>query len=193
MIVKDLSDFVRLFRRLVTKSVAAFLQTVSQELHPTTQFPANSSKLYAVAASKMSKLVPLLLELITRIGQMQLIRRQIANELNFSAKLDSKLLSSALEAMNLALTNDVRAHYAEPDSKPYPGNPTLPDVSDFLETAGQNTTQHSKHIIRAARSLRNPPLFPPADLFQPLPSHFISDEQSPRSTYLNAQIIRGLT
>jgi WASH complex subunit strumpellin len=137
MIVKDLTDFVRLFRKVVTKPVQTFLQQLTQELHPTSQFPANTSKLYSLAENKMSKLVPLFLDLITKIGQMQLIRRQVANELNFSAKLDSKILSSTLESMNMALTNDVRAHYAAPDTKPYPGNPILPDISDYLETAGQ--------------------------------------------------------
>ncbi len=139
MIVSELSSFVRLFRKVVTKPVGGFLAQLSGELHPTSQFPANSQKLYQLSEAKLSKIVPVFLSLITAIGQMQLIRRQVANELNFSAKLDSNILCSALDTMNTALTNDVRAHYADPEIKPYPGNPTLPDISEYLETAGQCT------------------------------------------------------
>jgi WASH complex subunit strumpellin len=129
---------VRLFRRAVSKGVAGYLsQLHDQQLHPTSHLPNQSNKLYQLAEQKLAKLTPLFLEPITRLGQMQLIRRQVANELNFSAKLDSKILSSALEAMNLALTNDVKAHYSNPDNKPYPGNPVLPDIADYLETTGQ--------------------------------------------------------
>lgn len=138
MIVSSLSDFVRLFRKAVTKPVQSFLQQLEGELHPTSQFPANTSRLYQVSEQRMGKLVPLFLPLVTAIGQMQLIRRQVANELNFSAKLDSKILSSALDTMNAALIGDVRAHYADPEHKPYPGNPTLPDIADYLETSGQH-------------------------------------------------------
>lgn len=117
---------------------------------PTSQFPPNSAKLYLVAQQKTQKLWPMFLgacccclvtteahlvrvcavaDFVTRIGQSQLIRRQIANELNvrcfphtscwahlcplqFSCKLDSKILSCALDVMNHSLINDVRAHYS---------------------------------------------------------------------------------
>lgn len=73
-----------------------------------------------------------------QVGQAQLIRRQVANELNFSCKLDSQLLCSGLEYINKSLLSDVQAHYLRPDSKSYPGNPVLPDVSEYLENTGIN-------------------------------------------------------
>jgi len=173
MIVSSLSDFVRLFRKAVTKSVQSFLSQLAGELHPTSQFPANTARLYQLSEQKMGKLVPLFLPLVTAIGQMQLIRRQVANELNFSAKLDSKILSSALDTMNAALTSDVRAHYADPDNKPYPGNPTLPDIADYLETSGQrhstlgSTRSTQASILPSFLSFS----FFLADLFQPLISN----------------------
>jgi WASH complex subunit strumpellin len=164
MIVSELSSFVRLFRKVVTKPVGQFLTQLTGELHPTSQFPAHSLKLYQISEQKLSKLVPVFLSLVTAIGQMQLIRRQVANELNFSAKLDSNILCATLDAMNTALTNDVRAHYADPDNKPYPGNPTLPDIADFLETAGQK--QRADIFFLFLTFFRQ-------IVFQPLVSHFL--------------------
>lgn len=91
-----------------------------------------------IALQKTQKLWPQLLDFVTKIGTSQLIRRQIANELNFSCKMDSHLLFCTLDTLNRGLINDVEAHYNRPESKPYPGNPLLPNLSDFLETAGIN-------------------------------------------------------
>jgi len=76
------------------------------------------------------------LEFVTKIGQSQLIRRQIANELNFSCKLDSKILSCTLDVMNRALIGDIKAHYTRPESKAYPGNAVLADLTKYLDTTG---------------------------------------------------------
>lgn len=35
-----------------------------------------------------------------QVGQMQILRQQIANELNYSCKFDSKHLAAALENLN---------------------------------------------------------------------------------------------
>ena len=48
-----------------------------------------------------------------RIGQIQLIRRQIANELNFSCKFHAKFLASGLNTMNKSVLlekNIFRSH-----------------------------------------------------------------------------------
>jgi WASH complex subunit strumpellin len=82
LIVIDLTDFVRLYRRTITKPVKEFVHKLTNELLPTSQFPVNAQKLYTVAQTKTQKLWPIFLEFVTKIGQSQLIRRQIANELN---------------------------------------------------------------------------------------------------------------
>ena len=143
MLVKELQDFVRLYRRIIiqNKGVENYILRLANELHPLTQFPMNAAKLYENALLKTNKLWPLFLDSVVRIGQYQLIRRQIANELNFSCKLDSKLLSNNLDTFNSALINDLQVHYARPDSSPnYPGRVTtiLSDISVYLETSGIN-------------------------------------------------------
>jgi len=146
MIVQDLSDFVRVYRRTINKQVKDFLHSLTTELSPLSGLPADGPKLYAVAQTKLAKLWALLSEPVARVGQMQLVRRLIANELNFTCKLDSKLLSCALDVMNNALLSDVRAHYSRPEVRTLPDNPILPDIADFLETAGINSPMTKIYI-----------------------------------------------
>jgi WASH complex subunit strumpellin len=138
MCVKELSDLVKSIRTLCNKQVKDFLANLTNNLHPTQQFPANTQQLYGQAISKTSKLLASLLENISKVGQIQLLRRQISNELNFSAKLDSSLLSGALENMNLALKNQVELHYQQPGEVPYPANPIIPSIAEYLESTGIN-------------------------------------------------------
>merc|ERR1740130_381774 len=136
MIVRDLQNFVRLYRKTVAKQVLSFIENLSKELTPTSQFPPKTDKLYMIAQQKTHKLWPQFLAFVTRIGQYQLIRRQIANELNFSCKMESQTLFNTLDTVNKALISDVEAHYNRPDSKPYPGKELLHNVSEYLETSG---------------------------------------------------------
>jgi len=91
----------------MNKTVAPFINTLSKALQPTTQFPKDSTKTYAVsffclsfissqkatvhsmlfqmAQQKTQKLWPNFRDFITQIGQCQLMRRQIAIELNVKA------------------------------------------------------------------------------------------------------------
>jgi len=136
MIVRDLTTFVRYYRKNVHKNVTVFITKLTGELHPTSQFPPNTHALYSKALNTSSKLCQGFLSYVTKIGQAQLIRRQITNELNFSCKLESKILCCALENLNMALVTEVKKHYANPDTHSYPGNPTLPNITKYLENSG---------------------------------------------------------
>ena len=143
MLVKEITDFVKHFRRIViiNKTVENYLLRLSTELHPLTQFPLAAHKLYDNALSKTKQLWPLFVDSVVRCGQMQLIRRQIANELNFHSKIDSKNLNYALDNFNASLINDLQQHYNDSDTHPnYPGKSTtiLSDVSALLEMSGIN-------------------------------------------------------
>jgi len=138
MIVRDLAAFVRLYRKTINKQMSQFVTSLSRELQPTSQFPPNPQKLYVYAQQRTQKIWSNFREYIVKIGQAQLIRRQIAHELNFTCQMDSKILYCTLEVLNRALINEVQAHYARPDQKPGPENPLLPDFTKFLETSGIN-------------------------------------------------------
>ncbi|XP_024001013.1 WASH complex subunit 5 isoform X2 [Salvelinus sp. IW2-2015] len=77
-----------------------------------------------------------------KVGQMQILRQQIANELNYSCKFDSKHLAAALENLNKSLLADIEAHYQDP-SLPYPkeDNNLLYEITASLEQ--QAFTTHS--------------------------------------------------
>ena len=106
-------------------------------MNPLQGLVSQPSKFYTQATSKMGKLLPYFMDIITRVGQMQLLRRQIAYELNTSCKFDSKFLASSLQTMNSALLADIEQHYADP-SKPYPKeeNPLMYELTSYLEASG---------------------------------------------------------
>jgi WASH complex subunit strumpellin len=144
----------RLFAFRTVHEFNLFLKFYQQDVHPfrtlldqvrTALFPeyssvADASKLYAGAMKKVENMMLPLLKHIRRIGQSQLIRRQIANVLQFGCKLDASLLSQALDTFNRGLMNDIRKHYHAPDKHPYPGseNPLLFETAILLDATGMN-------------------------------------------------------
>lgn len=63
---------------------------------PLKSIVANSNKIYFSAIAKTQKIWTAYLEAIMKVGQMQILRQQIANELNYSCRFDSKHLAAAL-------------------------------------------------------------------------------------------------
>eukprot|EP01027_Heterolobosea_sp_BB2_P020448 GEZU01029172.1.p1 GENE.GEZU01029172.1~~GEZU01029172.1.p1 ORF type:complete len:329 (-),score=113.98 GEZU01029172.1:176-1027(-) len=126
---------------MIDKPLQASLQALVDAINPPSTLPQNAIKQYALVLSKLNKVWPLFIDTIMSVGQAQLVRKHIASELNFSCKLDSNLLCNALDVMNKALLNDVKAHYQSPDTKPYPNenNPLLPELSKYLDTCGMSS------------------------------------------------------
>mmetsp|Transcript_15193 Transcript_15193/g.38374 ORF Transcript_15193/g.38374 Transcript_15193/m.38374 type:complete len:276 (+) Transcript_15193:812-1639(+) len=138
MTVSNMHSFVKLYRKDVDKNLAEVCASLGEELTPTSSLPLHAKKLYSNAVARGAKVWPFVSDLVMKIGQAQLFRRQIANELNFSAKLDSNILSCSLDVYNKSLMNDIRGHYREPEKKPYPDeeNPLLFELSKFLDSCG---------------------------------------------------------
>jgi WASH complex subunit strumpellin len=109
-------------------------------------------------AVRFSAPSPILVELICRIGQKQLLRKHIASELQFACRVHANQLYSAIDVLNNAVLADIEAHYRAPEKKKYPDddeNPMLlPRLSDLLEIAGMTdpltkiyiTTDSLEHI-----------------------------------------------
>ena len=117
-------------------------------LYPEHAIPANASKLYANAMKKVEKLMLTLLKVIRKIGQGQLIRRQIANLLQFGCQLDAHLLYQNLDTFNRSLVNEVKRHYAQPEQFPYPhkDNPLLFETTVLLEACGLDDPMHKIYV-----------------------------------------------
>jgi len=140
MVVKKLQDLVSECRKQI-KVAGSYFDKVNSALHPTSTIPNTADRIYIDALKQTAPIFDAIIPTLARIGQVQLIRKHIANNLNFSAKIDSKTLFYTLEALNNALLADIESHYKNPDKKPYPDtddNPLLTDLSDYLESVGIN-------------------------------------------------------
>ena len=117
-------------------------------MFPEHQIPANASKLYGTAMKKMENAMLPLLKSLRRIGQGQLIRRQISNILKFGCELDAHMLYQALDTFNKSIMNEVRKHYQYPDKHPYPPkeNPLLFETSLLTEACGMDDPLHKIYI-----------------------------------------------
>ncbi|XP_071117463.1 WASH complex subunit 5-like [Haliotis cracherodii] len=139
MIVKELQSYQMQIMRGVfrDKNWMEFFGSVTRTLNPLQGTIPQPQKVYSQAISKASKLWAPFLDIILRVGQMQLLRRQIAYELNTSCKFDSKFHANALQTMNNALLADIERHYQDP-SLPYPKeeNPLMYELTSYLESAG---------------------------------------------------------
>uniref|UniRef100_A0A8D1JUM0 WASH complex subunit 5 n=2 Tax=Sus scrofa TaxID=9823 RepID=A0A8D1JUM0_PIG len=139
MIVKELQNFLSMFQKIILRdrTVQETLKTLMNAVSPLKSIVANSNKIYFSAIAKTQKIWTAYLEAIMKVGQMQILRQQIANELNYSCRFDSKHLAAALENLNKALLADIEAHYQDP-SLPYPkeDNTLLYEITAYLEAAG---------------------------------------------------------
>ncbi|XP_012862013.1 WASH complex subunit 5 [Echinops telfairi] len=139
MIVKELQNFLSMFQKIILRdrTVQDTLKTLMNAVSPLKSIVANSNKIYFSAIAKTQKIWTAYLEAIMKVGQMQILRQQIANELNYSCRFDSKHLAAALENLNQALLADIEAHYQDP-SLPYPkeDNTLLYEITAYLEAAG---------------------------------------------------------
>mmetsp|Transcript_15176 Transcript_15176/g.51428 ORF Transcript_15176/g.51428 Transcript_15176/m.51428 type:complete len:486 (+) Transcript_15176:2-1459(+) len=136
-IVHELNSFLRFYAREVHPQ-RNLLEYIREALFPASKTPPNPGKLYAGAAKKVEKLMLPMLKAVRKIGQAQLIRRQIANVLRFSCRIDANLLYQAVDTLNKAVLSDVRMHYRRPDSAPLPAedNPLLEELGRIVDACG---------------------------------------------------------
>ncbi|XP_028673445.1 WASH complex subunit 5 [Erpetoichthys calabaricus] len=149
MIVKELQIFLSMLQRTILRDryLLDILKALMNAVSPVKGIVANASKVYSAAVMKTQKVWTPYLEAIQKVGQMQILRHQIANELNYSCKFDSKHLAAALENLNKALLADIEAHYQNP-LLPYPKeeNTLLYEITAYLEAAGLNNPLNKIYV-----------------------------------------------
>ena len=100
-IVHELSLYLCFYRDAV-KQYLPLLERVRDGLHPTYGSPPHVGKLYSASLKKVEKLMSPMLRVILKVGQAQLLRRQLSHVLQFSCRLDANLLYQVCE-MHAAL------------------------------------------------------------------------------------------
>jgi WASH complex subunit strumpellin len=114
--VHAINQFIRHYEQNVNP-FRTLLDQVRTALYPEHRLPENASKLYANAVKRVENLLLPVLKVVRKIGQGQLLRRQICHLLDFGCQLDAHLLYHALDTFNKGLVKDIRKHYLQPDSK----------------------------------------------------------------------------
>jgi len=138
-IVRNLQNLTKYYSKQMTDNLRQQFVGIEGILNPTTEIGGRVPKCYDGLRKKtVTKHLEAICDTILEVGQCQLLRKQISNELNFSCQLDSKLLCCTLKNMNTAILKDIRAHYRNQDTMPYPkdNNPLLSELSKYLECAG---------------------------------------------------------
>lgn len=132
------------FLKFYTAQVVPFRSLLEQfrdGLFPEHKITANTQKLYATAVKRVEKLMLPILQSIRRIGQSQLLRRQIANLLRFGCQLDAHLFYLALDTFNRGVVNEIQRHYWDPEGHPYPNsdnNPLMEETANLLAACGMD-------------------------------------------------------
>jgi WASH complex subunit strumpellin len=75
------------------------------------------------------------LDILGLIGRAQLIRKHIANELRFCAKLHSNAMHKALSTVNQSILCDVQSHYLHPEENPYPAS-AISALTPYMDSCG---------------------------------------------------------
>jgi WASH complex subunit strumpellin len=138
MVVHRLQTTLAHYRARVLGECAAALSYFERHVTPLGGLLEGQEVYTRVLGSLAEGVWQPLLSAVVFIGHAQLLRRQIATEVASSCKMDSNLLSCTLETINESLLRDVRAHYLNPESSPFPGeeSPLLPEISHYLTTTG---------------------------------------------------------
>lgn len=102
MIVTELQTFFNSIRKkiLQNQSWTDMLNSFENDVKPYNKNVPNPAKLYASYTNRATKVWPQILDWVLKVGQMQLLRKHIAYELNISCKFNSKNLESSLRTMN---------------------------------------------------------------------------------------------
>ena len=98
-ILNELQRFMR-FYKLAAKSHGALLEQIRDGFFPEWKTPEEDWKLYASAKKKTDKLMMPLVTCLRRVGQAQLLRKMIRNELEKNSQIDTRQLHQLVSLAN---------------------------------------------------------------------------------------------
>ena len=118
-------------------------------LFPENRIVAATSKLYIAGAAQLEVVMGPILKTLTRIGQNQLLRKQISCSLQLGCQLDGQMLHQSLDTFNTALVNEVLKHYRQPCNYPYPAS-VRTGASTYNDSSDVNTKKNSLLVETSA-------------------------------------------
>uniref|UniRef100_A0A1A9W7M3 WASH complex subunit strumpellin n=1 Tax=Glossina brevipalpis TaxID=37001 RepID=A0A1A9W7M3_9MUSC len=118
------------------------------------QYIGNPGKFYASYHQRWLKVWPVLMEWILNVGHKQILRQQLAYELNRSSKCNSKNLESALETFNRSILNELENAAEE---KKLRDNNVLVDITNYLMFIGSYDPMEQVFVL--CRNTHNVALF----------------------------------
>jgi len=127
------------------------LSVPREELRPMSRLPNESTLLYRDIFHRTATLWPSVATALSRIGQAQLLRQQVAFELN-SRKIESPLLVSVLEAMNESLLRDFSYYFKhslaaeQTQTDPFLKGGLLYFFPPYLDSMGLSNPLHEIYV-----------------------------------------------
>uniref|UniRef100_A0A8D8QYM0 WASH complex subunit strumpellin n=1 Tax=Cacopsylla melanoneura TaxID=428564 RepID=A0A8D8QYM0_9HEMI len=156
-IVKNIQSlFSHLHTLTNDKAYQDTMAQISKDLSPNTKPVSNPTKHYPQYLSKMSKYMTAVNDYLIKIGQLQILRQLLRNELSSCAQFESKNLHLCLETLNKSLLNDLREYYSK-EGMPLPtdNQELMRNISAYLKWIGQDNPYHKIYV-----TTRNIPYFP---------------------------------
>jgi len=139
------NQFMKYYDQHVQKPHRSLLEQIRNFLSPEYKIPENSTRFYTTAIKKLEHLLLPILTYLHKIGQGQLIRRQITFSLQFGCQSDAHLLYQSLDAFQRSVLNDIKrqytAEYARNQDRPNKAaienmNNLLGELTQLIEACG---------------------------------------------------------
>lgn len=156
-IVKNIQSlFSHLLNLSKDKSFQDVITQISKDLSPNSKPVSNPTKLYPQYLNKITKYTTGIHDYLIRIGQLQILRQLLRNELSSCAQFESKNLYLCLETLNKSLLNDLHLYYSKQNMPlPTDNRELMRSISAYMKWVGQDNPYYKIYV-----TTRNIPYFP---------------------------------
>ena len=119
------------------KAWVAVLENLNNSLTPTENIVARPAKFYSDIVGARSRVTSVILDHLLALGQLQLLRKQVAYRLSLISNFEAKMLDSAVKALNRAVVGDLKTRAGRPQNNAADAeSELLYEMSSFLQLSG---------------------------------------------------------
>ena len=123
----------------------AVLENLNNSLTPTENIVARPAKFYSDIVGARSRVTSVILDHLLALGQMQLLRKQVAYRLGLISNFEAKMLDSAVKALNRAVVGDLKMSVGRQNDNRE--SELLYEMSSFLQLSGHIDPKTQIYII----------------------------------------------